>query len=64
MLVDRNRDARELWWMPYGAALEPIARALLTLKRPGASIGAKLSAVIALLSNLGRRWKGLPVPKG
>jgi acyl-CoA reductase-like NAD-dependent aldehyde dehydrogenase len=64
MLVDRNRDARELWWMPYGSALEPIARALLTLKRPGASIGAKLSAVVALLSNLGRRWKGLPVPKG
>jgi hypothetical protein len=64
MLVDRNRDARELWWMPYGQALEAIARALLELKRPGSTLGAKLGAIIALLTNLPKRWRGLPLPKG
>jgi acyl-CoA reductase-like NAD-dependent aldehyde dehydrogenase len=62
-LVDRNRAPRELWWMPYGTALEPIARALLTLKRPGSSIGEKLAAVVALLTNLPKRWRGLPPPQ-
>jgi acyl-CoA reductase-like NAD-dependent aldehyde dehydrogenase len=63
VLVDRNKAPRELWWMPYGAALEVIARALLELRRPGAGVGAKLSAVVALLTNLPKRWKGLPLPK-
>jgi len=64
VLVDRNRDPRELWWIPYGNALEPVARALLTLKRPGASIGAKLGALVALLTHLAKRWKGLLPARG
>ena len=64
VLVDRNRAPRELWWMPYGTALEAIARALLELRRPGAGLGAKVSAVVALLTNLPKRWKGLALPKG
>ncbi len=63
ILVDRNSAPRELWWMPYGTALAPIARALLTLKRPGSSIGEKLRAVLALLTHLPKRWRGLPLPK-
>lgn len=63
-LVDRNKAPRELWWMPYGAALEAIARALLELRRPGAGVGAKIAAVVALLTSLPKRWKGLPGPKG
>jgi hypothetical protein len=64
VLVDRNRAPRELWWMPYGTALEAIARALLELRRPGAGLGAKVAAVVALLTNLPKRWKGLALPKG
>ena len=63
MLVDRNKAPRELWWMPYGAALEPIARSLLELKRPGSSLGAKLHALFVLLTHLPKRWRGLLPPK-
>lgn len=57
VLVDRSRGGRELYWFPYTATLEAIARALIALKGGASTLGAKLGALMTLLSSLPKRLR-------
>lgn len=55
--VDRSRQTREMWWYPYAPALVRMARGLVTLGRPGATISERLRAIPATIGGLLNRWK-------
>jgi delta 1-pyrroline-5-carboxylate dehydrogenase len=57
VLVDRNRAKRELWWYPYTPVLKTIALAMAKL-RGGGGLGARISALFALLGAFPKRMFG------
>lgn len=59
VVVDRNGASRETWWYPYTPTLRSLALAFAAVRGGAASIGARVSAVFALLGLLPKRAKEL-----
>jgi acyl-CoA reductase-like NAD-dependent aldehyde dehydrogenase len=55
VVIDRNRAPRETWWFPYSPTLRKLALAFAELRGGAATVGARLAAVVALLSLLPKR---------
>jgi acyl-CoA reductase-like NAD-dependent aldehyde dehydrogenase len=56
VLVDRNRAAREMWWYPYTPAFKAVLLAMAVLRSATSGLGAKLRAVLALVSAMPKRF--------
>ena len=56
VLVDRNRAKREMWWYPYTPAFTAILLALAALRSGTSTFGAKLRAIVALVTSLPKRF--------
>lgn len=63
VVIDRNRAPRETWWYPYSPTLRKLALAFAAVRGGAASIGAKVSAVFALLGLLPKRMGELKTGK-
>jgi acyl-CoA reductase-like NAD-dependent aldehyde dehydrogenase len=63
VVVDRNRAPRETWWYPYTPTLERLALALAALRGGRRGIGARIRALLTVLSTAPRRMKELKTGK-
>ncbi|MBK8939978.1 MAG: aldehyde dehydrogenase family protein [Polyangiaceae bacterium] len=57
VLIDRNRQPRELWWYPYTPALRAVAQAMVKL-RGGSGLLGRLVGFFQLLGALPKRLFG------
>jgi acyl-CoA reductase-like NAD-dependent aldehyde dehydrogenase len=63
LLIDRNRALRETWWFPYSPTLRALALAFAALRGGAASLGARIAALVAVLSLLPKRSSELRTGK-
>jgi acyl-CoA reductase-like NAD-dependent aldehyde dehydrogenase len=67
VFLDRNPVARETWWFPYSPTLRSIALALAALRGGARTFGARIAALLSLLTLIPKRKReldrGLPVER-